>query len=180
MATTAPIGTTTTTSSSSSSTTTTTTSPAKKTNPLDVFCPKPSCRCKILRAGAAFVSDIAYNDVESPSSSSSSSSSSWNSSSLPPLPPLPEGSHPTASQPPLPEIQALLDYHAGQGQVQQQRWWWWQVNDMMHFENVAFSHALPGGHRVLACADCELGPLGVQPAGQQVFLIAADRVRYAL
>ncbi|KAI8915492.1 Mss4-like protein [Powellomyces hirtus] len=57
----------------------------------------------------------------------------------------------------------------------------WVVNDMMAFENVGFTKAVPGGDdtRYLSCADCDTGPIGYHPARvPKAFLIAADRVRY--
>uniref|UniRef100_A0A914HCA9 AB hydrolase-1 domain-containing protein n=1 Tax=Globodera rostochiensis TaxID=31243 RepID=A0A914HCA9_GLORO len=36
---------------------------------------------------------------------------------------------------------------------------WWTVTDMMQFENVGFTNAFRG-QRFLACADCEIGPIG--------------------
>ena len=67
---------------------------------------------------------------------------------------------------------------------------------MMAFENVGFSRPLaaddkgggtgvqdqqinlPAGLRYLCCADCEMGPIGFNITGQELFYVAADRVRY--
>ncbi|KAI8610926.1 Mss4-like protein [Chytriomyces sp. MP71] len=54
----------------------------------------------------------------------------------------------------------------------------WRVADMMRFENIAFSHVLSdSGHRMLACADCEAGPIGFQPKGEKMCFIIPDRVK---
>uniref|UniRef100_A0A915EEV9 Sm domain-containing protein n=1 Tax=Ditylenchus dipsaci TaxID=166011 RepID=A0A915EEV9_9BILA len=37
---------------------------------------------------------------------------------------------------------------------------WWYVTDMFAFENVGFTHSY-NGQKFLACADCEIGPIGV-------------------
>ncbi|KAI9336743.1 Mss4-like protein [Obelidium mucronatum] len=54
----------------------------------------------------------------------------------------------------------------------------WKVADKMDFWNIAFSLVLPGsgGHRMLACADCEVGPIGFQPVGSETCFIIPDRV----
>ncbi|KAF7639882.1 hypothetical protein Mgra_00000803 [Meloidogyne graminicola] len=36
---------------------------------------------------------------------------------------------------------------------------WWIVNNMFTFENVGFTHSFEG-LKFLACADCEIGPIG--------------------
>ncbi|KAL2911501.1 hypothetical protein HK105_209032 [Polyrhizophydium stewartii] len=70
----------------------------------------------------------------------------------------------------------------------------WSVADMMRFENIGFSKPLPGDslggdaglqiERYLACADCDLGPLGCSghlAAGggaAKTLLIFGDRVAY--
>ncbi|KAJ3153872.1 hypothetical protein HDU89_008737 [Geranomyces variabilis] len=57
----------------------------------------------------------------------------------------------------------------------------WALSNMMAFENVGFTKAVPGGDdtRYLSCADCDIGPIGYHPPTlPKTFLIAADRVRY--
>ncbi|PVG01045.1 Mss4-like protein [Serendipita vermifera] len=59
--------------------------------------------------------------------------------------------------------------------------WWYVSGSPMVFENVAFSRAIPstsGGvtKKLLACGECELGPLGWS-AGNEYWL-AIDRVSY--
>ncbi|KAJ3155338.1 hypothetical protein HDU86_004429 [Geranomyces michiganensis] len=57
----------------------------------------------------------------------------------------------------------------------------WMLSNMMAFENIGFTKAVPGGDdtRYLSCADCDVGPLGYHPPTlPKTFLIAADRVRY--
>lgn len=51
---------------------------------------------------------------------------------------------------------------------------------MMSFENVGFSRDAADGKKYLLCADCELGPIGIQTLdGDKVcFDVAMDRVRY--
>ncbi len=61
----------------------------------------------------------------------------------------------------------------------------WVVRDMMHFENVAVTKPAPasqpasvqGPRRYLACADCDMGPIGLVAADGQ-HLVYADRVAY--
>ncbi|KAI8618096.1 hypothetical protein BC830DRAFT_1110576 [Chytriomyces sp. MP71] len=49
---------------------------------------------------------------------------------------------------------------------------------MMQFDIIACSHDLPdSGHRMLACADCEAGPIGFQPKGEKMCFIIPDRVK---
>lgn len=68
----------------------------------------------------------------------------------------------------------------------------WFVADMFAFENVGFTHAHQGansragagyiarlGKKFLACADCEVGPIGVVEEEPSRYLIAVDRVSIA-
>ncbi|KAJ3328489.1 hypothetical protein HDU76_009869 [Blyttiomyces sp. JEL0837] len=107
-------------------------------NTLPVYCPRPSCKSKVLQAKVAHKSTL-DTKIDLPLITT------------------------TGNEQPTPEF-------------------YWEVNDMMAFENVAFSHTLPGtGHRLLACADCETGPIGIQPEGKpNVFLICPDRVKYTV
>lgn len=54
---------------------------------------------------------------------------------------------------------------------------WWFVTDMFSFENVGFTHA-HNGRKYLACADCEVGPIGVVDAESNRYLIALERIKY--
>ncbi|EDQ87878.1 uncharacterized protein MONBRDRAFT_33135 [Monosiga brevicollis MX1] len=56
---------------------------------------------------------------------------------------------------------------------------WWQVKDMYDFDNVGFSKTVDGV-KYLACADCEIGPIGYHDpsAEPKTFNIAHARIRY--
>ncbi|XP_065671650.1 guanine nucleotide exchange factor MSS4 isoform X2 [Hydra vulgaris] len=55
---------------------------------------------------------------------------------------------------------------------------YWLVNDMMTFENVGFSHNV-GTIKYLACADCEIGPIGYHDTQvPNEFYVAVSRVKY--
>jgi hypothetical protein len=54
--------------------------------------------------------------------------------------------------------------------------YYWAVRDMMSFENIGFTKSV-SQKRYLACAECDLGPLGLQT--DQIYL-AADRVKYEI
>ncbi|KAJ3414499.1 hypothetical protein HDV05_006501 [Chytridiales sp. JEL 0842] len=77
-------------------------------------------------------------------------------------------------------LPALLSAPSSTSQTQTTPFYW-KLTNMMHFENIAFSKPIPGTQtKVLACADCDLGPVGFQPEGKgNVFLVCAERVAYA-
>lgn len=52
---------------------------------------------------------------------------------------------------------------------------WWSVDDMFSFENIGFTHSY-NGQKYLACADCEVGPVGL--VDQKRYLVAITRVSY--
>lgn len=55
---------------------------------------------------------------------------------------------------------------------------WWLVRDMFEFENVGFTNSHMG-MKFLACADCEIGPIGlVDPTDPNLLLLSTDRVDY--
>ncbi|KAI0826657.1 acyl-CoA N-acyltransferase [Trametes gibbosa] len=62
--------------------------------------------------------------------------------------------------------------------------WWLVKPNAMAFENIGFSRAVqatgPGGRRLklLACAECDLGPLGWCEEGGSEFWLACNRVGY--
>jgi len=61
--------------------------------------------------------------------------------------------------------------------------WWLITPSPMEFENISFSRPTEGGNtgkpiKFLACADCELGPLGWCYAGSPEFWLAATRIAY--
>jgi len=61
--------------------------------------------------------------------------------------------------------------------------WWLITPSPMEFENISFSRPTETGNapkpiKFLACADCELGPLGWCYAGSPEFWLAATRVAY--
>ncbi|KAI1715441.1 mss4 protein domain-containing protein [Ditylenchus destructor] len=54
---------------------------------------------------------------------------------------------------------------------------WWFVTDMFAFENVGFTHSF-NGRKFLACADCEVGPIGVVDTldATSRYLISLERI----
>src|ERR1700761_1414208 len=64
--------------------------------------------------------------------------------------------------------------------------WWLITPSPMEFENISFSRPLRGESdlfsakpvKYLACADCDLGPLGWCYEGSPEFWLAASRVAY--
>lgn len=54
----------------------------------------------------------------------------------------------------------------------------WLVDDMMTFENIGFTNTVDN-KKYLICADCEIGPLGVQCLDNpKEFLLCIDRVKH--
>jgi hypothetical protein len=54
----------------------------------------------------------------------------------------------------------------------------WVVEDMFTFENVGFTNTVDM-RKYLACADCEIGPIGFQNIDNpQQFLVSLDRVKH--
>ena len=54
----------------------------------------------------------------------------------------------------------------------------WLINDMLVFENIGFTNAVDN-MKYLICADCEIGPVGVQNLDKpNEFLVAFERVKY--
>lgn len=51
----------------------------------------------------------------------------------------------------------------------------WQVSDMYSFENIGFSNTV-GDVKYLACADCEIGPVGYYNMNTKVSYVALARV----
>ncbi|KZT25593.1 Mss4-like protein [Neolentinus lepideus HHB14362 ss-1] len=62
--------------------------------------------------------------------------------------------------------------------------WWLVTPSPMAFENIGFSKPLVGSTnpnmKLLACAECDLGPLGWCEQGGKEFWLAAGRVRYSV
>ncbi|KAI9502115.1 hypothetical protein GGI25_003584 [Coemansia spiralis] len=125
-------------------------------NPLAIGCPRPGCKCTIIRANVATL--VQRN----------------------PQTQQPDGALPAVGadillKPELPvEVAGLFSSGGASG-------WYWMLTDMMDFENVGFSHKV-GDLKFLSCADCDLAPLGyhntsVESADKE-FLVAADRVVY--
>ncbi|KIY52199.1 Mss4-like protein, partial [Fistulina hepatica ATCC 64428] len=62
---------------------------------------------------------------------------------------------------------------------------WWLISpSMMLFENVGFSRTVPNqptegaSMKLLACAECDLGPLGWSQVGTSEFWLSCSRVAY--
>jgi hypothetical protein len=130
------------------------------TNLVDIFCPRENCSSKILRANAAQLverTDDTWSAIKAGNSDETISVSTHQ---------------------------------------------FWAVDDIFTFENIGFtkciqtsdtasdnttsSATLSAGLRLLACAECDHGPLGYQdtrttstPNHRTVCLIAVDHVRYA-
>ncbi|KZO90658.1 Mss4-like protein, partial [Calocera viscosa TUFC12733] len=61
--------------------------------------------------------------------------------------------------------------------------WWLITPSPMAFENVAFSRSIPGqgegrARKYLACAECELGPIGWCWEGGTQYWVSVERVGY--
>eukprot|EP00472_Partenskyella_glossopodia_P005290 CAMPEP_0197518478 /NCGR_PEP_ID=MMETSP1318-20131121/3684_1 /TAXON_ID=552666 /ORGANISM="Partenskyella glossopodia, Strain RCC365" /LENGTH=185 /DNA_ID=CAMNT_0043068849 /DNA_START=69 /DNA_END=626 /DNA_ORIENTATION=+ len=57
----------------------------------------------------------------------------------------------------------------------------WLVTDQFQFENIGVSKNVSEHFKYLACADCDLGPVGIRFTSKpSEFFIAHDRVVYAL
>lgn len=55
--------------------------------------------------------------------------------------------------------------------------YFWQVNDMYTFENICFSNTVDDV-KYLACADCEIGPIGYYNMNTKISYIALARVNH--
>uniref|UniRef100_A0A8D8YLB2 Guanine nucleotide exchange factor MSS4 n=1 Tax=Cacopsylla melanoneura TaxID=428564 RepID=A0A8D8YLB2_9HEMI len=53
----------------------------------------------------------------------------------------------------------------------------WQVDDIYTFENVGFTNTI-SGLKYLACADCEMGPIGYYDPDSKLSYVAFTRVKY--
>lgn len=53
----------------------------------------------------------------------------------------------------------------------------WQVKDMYTFENIGFSNTV-GNIKYLACADCEVGPIGYFDTDSKISFVALARVKH--
>ncbi|KAG8237048.1 hypothetical protein J437_LFUL016114 [Ladona fulva] len=54
----------------------------------------------------------------------------------------------------------------------------WVVEDMYRFENMGFSHSV-GSVKYLACADCEIGPIGLYRTDTKCSYVAIARVKHS-
>ncbi|XP_053596095.1 guanine nucleotide exchange factor MSS4 homolog [Microplitis demolitor] len=54
---------------------------------------------------------------------------------------------------------------------------YWQVDDMFQFENISVTQTVDQ-IKYLACADCELGPVGYHDIATKISYIALSRVMY--
>ncbi|KAJ2714951.1 hypothetical protein H4R19_001462 [Coemansia spiralis] len=125
-----------------------------RTNPLSIGCPRPGCRCKIVRPGVAVL--VQRRPAEA----------------------LPAFGADVAADV-LPDEIALLLRNEAQP-LADGAYWFWRLGDMMEFENVGFSRPV-NGVKYLSCADCDLAPIGYHDtagSGTSEFLVAADRVAY--
>jgi guanine nucleotide exchange factor len=54
----------------------------------------------------------------------------------------------------------------------------WCINDMLTFENIGFTNSV-NNIKYLICADCEIGPVGLQYLDNpNEFLVSIDRVKH--
>ncbi|KAJ4487677.1 Mss4-like protein [Lentinula aciculospora] len=119
------------------------------TNRYDLLCPRAQCGSIVLKKGAAVMKERESLQIES--------SDIPTHPLLPPLPSVPESSQ-----------------------------WWLVTPTPMAFENVGFSRPVeslplsPSGKKLklLACAECDLGPLGWSEEGGSEFWLACSRVGY--
>lgn len=56
---------------------------------------------------------------------------------------------------------------------------WLATNDQFDFDNVAVSHPIADDVKLLACADCERGPIGIVlfKRSPPLFLVSEDRMK---
>ncbi|KAJ1960070.1 hypothetical protein GGI12_003999 [Dipsacomyces acuminosporus] len=119
-------------------------------NPLAIACPKPGCRCTILRA------NVAELVQRTPRTS---------------LPGFGVEIAPTADSIPS-QVKERIQGEGTDG-------WFWRLTNMMDFENVGFSKRVDG-LQYLSCADCDLAPIGYHDTQDSVkeYLVAVDRIKY--
>ncbi|KAG0238347.1 hypothetical protein BGW42_005580 [Actinomortierella wolfii] len=122
-------------------------------NKFDIYCPQSSCRSLILRKKTAHI-------VQRPRSNLSK-----------------EGSQQIEGRPEIQEQSSGNEEDTADAMLS-----FWVVRDMMDFDNVGFTKTLPSGIKLLACADCDTGPLGYHDTNaapeNKEYLIAFNRVRY--
>lgn len=53
----------------------------------------------------------------------------------------------------------------------------WKINDMYTFENICFSNTVDN-IKYLACADCEIGPVGYYNLNTKISYLALARVNH--
>ena len=54
----------------------------------------------------------------------------------------------------------------------------WTINEMLVFENIGFTNSV-NNIKYLKCADCEIGPIGLQNLDNpNEFLVSIERVKY--
>ncbi|KAF5373595.1 hypothetical protein D9758_000777 [Tetrapyrgos nigripes] len=124
-------------------------SDGESTNKYDLLCPRGGCGSVILKQGVGKLIERESVKMEPPDVPSNPL--------LPSLPESPEQSH-----------------------------WWLITPNPMQFENIGFSRPVeslsvsPSGKKLklLACAECDLGPLGWSEEGGTEFWIACSRVGY--
>lgn len=56
---------------------------------------------------------------------------------------------------------------------------YWIVNDMFTFDNIGVTHKVDNT-KYLACADCEMGPVGYHDITTQLCYIALSRVKHVV
>ncbi|KAG0268342.1 hypothetical protein DFQ27_006965 [Actinomortierella ambigua] len=123
-------------------------------NRFDIYCPQSTCRSLILRKKTAHI-------VKRPRSNLSKEGSDQITEQEQNSIPNAQGQEDVAADP-------MLSF--------------WIVKDMMDFDNIGFTKTLPSGIKLLACADCDTGPLGYHDTNaasdNREYLIAFNRVRY--
>ena len=66
----------------------------------------------------------------------------------------------------------------GEGEIQYEKLkYFWQINDMYTFENIGFSNTVDNV-KYLACADCEIGPVGYYNINTKISYVAMARVNH--
>ncbi|CAG0884469.1 unnamed protein product, partial [Cyprideis torosa] len=63
------------------------------------------------------------------------------------------------------------------GETESEEFGVWKVENIFHFDNMGFSNAV-GNRKYLACADCEMGPVGFMDTGDQTCFVYHQRITY--
>lgn len=151
------------------------------TNTGSLLCPNQECRCILIKAGRATLTDLGGDGV---SRTISIDTGTDHAARIPPSD-TEEARAPHTIPADSATVLPRMSSRAGSPVFEAIRQAW-AVDDMYAFENIGFSKAPPpsshprpeGDYRYLCCAACDAGPLGygLLAARPPVFRLAADRV----